>query len=183
MGMTPEGLELLVAAIARTTPGCGLATLVAIDGGAAAGKTTLAAALAERLPASEVVHTDDLLDGWDDQFGFWPRLRGDVLEPLAAGRAGRYRRYDWAASRFGPEIGVPVDTRTLIIEGVSAIEACGAWADFRILVDVERSERERRWRQRDGSLDANAMRWLDCEDSYFASRRVEADWVIGRPVG
>jgi hypothetical protein len=183
MGMRPEELELLVAAIARTTPGCGLATVVAIDGGAAAGKTTLAATLAERLPGCEVVHTDDLLDGWDDQFGFWPRLRDDVLEPLAAGRAGRYRRYNWAAGRFGPEISVPVDTRTLIIEGVSAIEACGARTDFRILVDVDRSERERRWRQRDGGLDANATRWLDREDSYFASRRLVANWVIGRAIG
>ena len=57
----------------------------------------------DRGATAEVVQTDFLLDGWDDQFGFHDRLRADVLAPLAAGRPGRFARYDWHAGRFGPD--------------------------------------------------------------------------------
>ena len=47
------------------------------------------------------MHTDDLLDGWDDQLTFWDRLEEQVLEPLRHGRPGRYQRYLWHRRRFG----------------------------------------------------------------------------------
>ena len=93
-------LAELVERIRAAEPRCGQVRVVAVDGGAAAGKSSLAAALADRLDGAAVLSTDLLLDGWEGQFGFWPRLRTGVLEPLAAGRPGSYRRFDWHAMRF-----------------------------------------------------------------------------------
>jgi uridine kinase len=70
-----------------------------------------------------VVHTDDLLDGWDDQFTFWARLEERVLGPLRAGRPAGYQRYLWHRRRFG---GAPVTVPAagvVIVEGVSAARA------------------------------------------------------------
>jgi uridine kinase len=149
--------------------------VVAIDGGSGAGKTTLAAELAARLPDSRVVHTDDLLDGWADQFGFWPRLRTQVLAPLLAGQAATFVRYDWVAGRFGDVVSVEPG-QFLLIEGVSAIAACGASAGLRILLDVPRAERERRGQRRDGvTLSAEWLRWFEAEERFFAENPPQAD--------
>ena len=85
----------------------GTVRLVAVDGPSGAGKTTfaerLAAALREGDTRVAVVHTDDLLDGWADQFTFWPRLESGVLRPLARGVEGRHPVYDWARGSFGTD--------------------------------------------------------------------------------
>ncbi|HEX8079673.1 MAG TPA: hypothetical protein VF557_05650 [Jatrophihabitans sp.] len=158
------GLAELVEA---AEPRCGLVQVVAVDGGAAAGKSSLAAALAEELRGSAVLSTDAMLDGWAGQFSFWPRLRQDVLEPLAAGRPGSYRRYDWHAMRFAETVPVPVP-RVLLVEGVSAITACAGRLSVAIFLDVAREERERRWIERDGPLRAPWRDWLDNEDRFFS---------------
>lgn len=100
----------------------GRTRLVAVDGPSGAGKTAFAARLADALAAVgsgrvPVVHTDDLLDGWDDQLTFWPRLEESVLAPVRAGRAGAYHRYSWVRRRFLPQP-VPVPAApVLILEG------------------------------------------------------------------
>lgn len=164
-----RGRELsdVVARVLASPARCGAVRVVAIDGGAASGKTTLADRLADALGDAAVVHTDDLLDGWDDQFGFWPRLVAQVLVPLAEGRPARYQRYDWVAGRFGDGIEL-APSRVLVVEGVSAIAACAEHASVRLLLDVPRSERERRWVERDGPLSGKALTWLAREDDFFA---------------
>jgi uridine kinase len=101
-------------------PRLGPVRLVAVDGPSGAGKTVFAARLAAAAGGVPVVHTDDLLDGWDDQFTFWTRLEESVLAPLRAGRPGRYERYLWHRRRFG---GAPVavpPAGIVLLEGVSA---------------------------------------------------------------
>lgn len=170
----------VVSALARrvlaSTPSCGPVRLLAIDGGAASGKTTLAGACAAAVPGAALLHTDDLLDGWSDQFTFWPRLHEEVLAPLADGRAAVHRTYDWVVGRFTSEVelGVP---DVLVVEGVSAIAACGRFASVRVLLDVPRAERERRWIARDGALSTEARQWLDNEDRFFAEWLAPADVV------
>lgn len=155
--------------------------MIAIDGGAASGKTSLATEVARQLPGTSILHTDELLDGWSGQFTFWPRLRADVLEPLAAGRPGRYQRYDWTAGRFGGSIPVPVP-HTLIIEGVSAIEACGPWLSLGLFLDVPRQVRARRWTERDGPEQPEWRAWLDNEDAYFAADHPSSATVLRLPM-
>jgi uridine kinase len=117
--MTTENFADLAAAIAKLPPRLGDVRLVAVDGPSGAGKSLFADRLGEQL-GSPVVHTDDLLDGWDDQFAFWARLEEKVLGPLRHGRPAEYQRYLWHRGTFGgkPRVVPPADV--VLLEGVSS---------------------------------------------------------------
>lgn len=176
MNGRPDLAELATLAGERP-PRCGKVRVLAVDGGAAAGKSTVAGLLAARLPGAAVLHTDDLLEGWAGQFGFHHRLREQVLAPLAAGLPGRYRRYDWIAGRFGDEVTVEVPD-VLIVEGVSALCGCTGYSCLDIFVDVPRAVRERRWIARDGDPQPEWQTWLDREDRYFAGHSLPVGTVV-----
>lgn len=97
--------------------------LVAIDGPAGSGKTTLAAALADAAATAgltvAVVPTDDVLRGWDGLDELGPRLLDEVVAPLRAGRDGAYRRYDWHTRALAETVVVPV-VDLVVLEGVGS---------------------------------------------------------------
>ena len=165
-------------------PRLGPVRLVAIDGPSGAGKTRLAERLGGRLSAP-VVHTDDLLDGWDDQFGFWARLEEQVLEPLRHGRAARYLRYDWLLGTFaGPPVRLePADV--VLLDGVSsARRAIRPELSAALFVTAPPRLRLARAMARDGRHDvayrAYLERWRTAEDRHFAEEATAAyaDLVI-----
>lgn len=98
--------------------------MLAVDGPSGSGKSTLAGKIVAELGGRGVrvvlVSTDEFAT-WDEPVSWWPRLETGVLEPLRAGRPGRYRRVDWAggAPRPGEEIEIPVP-EVLLLEGVSS---------------------------------------------------------------
>jgi uridine kinase len=125
--MTVESFSALATLVLARPARLGGTRLVAVDGPSGVGKSVFAGHLADAIRRDgvevPVVHTDDLLDGWADQVTFWPRLEEWVLEPLRAGRAGGYRRYDWHRGRFGQEwIPVP-PAPVVLVEGVTAARA------------------------------------------------------------
>ncbi|NUT33833.1 MAG: hypothetical protein HOV79_12255 [Hamadaea sp.] len=151
--------------------------LVAVDGQSGAGKTTFAAELAAAIAAAgataHVVHTDDLLDGWDDQFTFWDRLAEQVIGPLRAGRRAAYRRYDWIAERFVDDLTEIPAADVVIIEGVSTARAAmREVADLTIFIGVPVEVAWARLRARDP---AEAMPFLEVwkarEVGHFAADR------------
>ncbi|QIX28785.1 hypothetical protein ncot_13810 [Nocardioides sp. JQ2195] len=94
--------------------------LICIDGPAGSGKTTLATALAEAVPGAVLLHMDDMYEGWsglNDDLG--PRLRDQVIAPLAAGEPGLFRRFDWHLDRFA-ELHVVPPSDLLVLEGVGS---------------------------------------------------------------
>jgi uridine kinase len=166
----------------------GRTRLVAVDGPSGAGKSVFAARLADALAGlpgggrPPVVHTDDLLDGWDDQLTFWSRLEECVLAPLRAGRPGAYRRYSWARRAFLPRpVPVPV-APVLLVEGVSAARAAAS-ADLTLAVFVTAPAPLRLTRavRRDGpEILPELRRWHLGERAHFAADRTEtrADLVV-----
>lgn len=105
-------------------PRLGEVRLVAIDGPSGSGKSVLADQVVAGLRRGGVraglVRTDDFAT-WDEPVSWWPRLVDGVLEPLAAGRPGRYRPMVWAGGIPKPSDPVTVEVPdVLVLEGVSA---------------------------------------------------------------
>jgi hypothetical protein len=102
---------------ARAAPGR-RTRVIGIDGISGSGKSGFARRLAAELGAS--VHgVDDLVPRWDGLAGSADLLAEWVLRPLAAGRPGRWRKYDWQADRPGEWAGIePADF--LVVEGCCA---------------------------------------------------------------
>jgi uridine kinase len=150
----------------------GTVRLVAVDGPSGSGKSWFAERLAKELDAP-LVHTDDLLDGWADQFTFWSRLEELVLDPLRHGRPARYERYLWHRHRFG---GRPVRIEVadaVLVEGVSsARRVIRPELSLAAFVTAPADLRWRRALARDGGDDvafrAYLERWRVAEDRHFA---------------
>jgi uridine kinase len=163
-------------------PSCGPVRIVAVDGPSAAGKSTFGAELSSALGGAPVVHSDDFPVPWDgDPLAWWPPLTALVLEPLSAGRAGRFRRYDWRHGTYAEETEIPV-APVVVIEGVGAARA-EAPAAFRIWVEAPYDVRRRRAAERGDDLDA-WDHWAGAEAKLFAADRTRerADLVIdGNP--
>jgi uridine kinase len=150
----------------------GRSRLVLVDGPSGAGKTMYAQELAVVLgPDVEVVHTDDLLDGWDDQFTYWERLERQVLAPLRRGEPGRYQRYDWHAGAFDPEWITVEPAAVVIIEGVGAARAEGRrWASLTVYVDAAPAVCQARTLARDGADVEPYLRiWRKREAEHFGA--------------
>jgi uridine kinase len=169
-----ERFEDLAAEIGGRPARLGTVRLVAIDGPSGAGKTTFASRLAAGLVAGgnqvELVHTDDLLDGWVDQFTFWPRLDSGVLAPLARGEPGSHPVYDWVGGSFGREVVVPVPDVLVVEGGTSARAEAYPRLSFSIFLTADRDLRLRRVLARDGpAVEVPLRRWMAAEDEYFAA--------------
>ncbi|MGA2469636.1 MAG: hypothetical protein ABSG64_02980 [Solirubrobacteraceae bacterium] len=180
-----DAVELVVALIAGVAaPPPMSCKVLAIDGPGGSGKSTLAARVAEQLGGVPVIETDNFAS-WINALDWYPRLVEQVLEPLAAGRAARYQRYDWDTQRLGEWHDVRPG-EYLIIEGVSSSRlAFRPYLAASVWVETARPERLRRGLERDGQ-DALALwqDWMAAEDDYIAREHPErhADLVVsGQP--
>jgi len=184
----------LAAEVLRRPPRLGRTRLVCVDGPSGAGKSAVADQLAVALaalttPPVPVVHTDDLLDGWDDQLTFWSRLERQVLVPLRAGVPGHHRVYDWELRRFGEAwLTVPV-APAVLLEGVSAARAqIRPEASLTVFVTAPTRLRQARVLARDGeALRPYLENWRRGEDRHFTADATahHADLIIdtGLPGG
>jgi energy-coupling factor transporter ATP-binding protein EcfA2 len=99
----------------------GRPAIVAVDGRSGSGKSTFARLLHEAMPASAIVHTDDV--AWQEPYFAWaPLLARGVLEPLRAGRAVAYRPPAWEARERDGHIAVPAGLELVIVEGVGSAQ-------------------------------------------------------------
>ncbi|MFC7757699.1 uridine kinase [Catellatospora bangladeshensis] len=166
-----EDVTMLLAA----PPRLGRSRLVLVDGPSGAGKTFYAGRLAEDLSGSgrsvATVHTDDLLDGWDDQFTYWSRLERQVLAPIRHGAPGGYHPYDWHLRRFGTEWVTVWPADVVLVEGVGCGRAEGrAWASLTVYVYAPAAVRRARSIVRDGPAMQPALReWRRREAIHFAA--------------
>jgi uridine kinase len=169
-----ESFAALAARILDRPPRLGPVRLVAVDGPSGAGKSRFATHLADAAGALPVVHTDDLLDGWADQFTFWERLEAWVLHPLRQGRAATYRPYRWDSQTFDGEPVTVEPAAAVLLEGVTAArQTIRPELSFAVFVTAPADLRWQRVIARDGRDDvafrAYLERWRVNEDEHFAA--------------
>jgi len=165
--------------------------VVAIDGHGTAGKSTIAARIADATGAA-LVHTDDFFQGLPAapatgqptprrpmrQYYDWRRIRAQALEPLRARRQVAFRRFDWrrGAGLDGLVTVAPADL--ILLEGVfSAAPELSDLVDRSVFVDTPEQERLRRLRAQVTPDDWDAD-WLVAQQSYFRLTRPAASFDL-----
>lgn len=153
--------------------------LVAIDGPAGSGKTTLAGQVAG-LGAGFVVHLDDLYPGWDGLRELDPLVLR-LLGPLAQGMTGYYRRWDWDDSEYRETHHVD-PAPLLVLEGVgSGNRAWRPLISTLVWVEARPEIRLARGLERDGvAVREKWLRWMADEEQLFEAEgtRSAADLVV-----
>jgi uridine kinase len=162
--------------------------LVAIDGDAAAGKTTLAGNLAEKMGAMGTVNVIPM-----DHF-FLPkelrtksrlaepggnvhyeRFKSEILIPLLAGRPFAYRPFDCAVMDFGEEIFI-TPTEFTIIEGSYAHHPAVSKAyTLKIFLEIDPETQMNRIKTRNGPVMAEKFQniWIPMEKAYQAAFNIK----------
>ncbi|MBL1096611.1 uridine kinase family protein [Streptomyces coffeae] len=179
----PGTLDALARRLRALPPSCGAVRVVAVDGHAGSGKTTLAGRLAAALGGAPVLHTDDLATH-DELFGWAGRLRRDVLGPLARGTAARYAPYDWVERRFAAQRRRLDPAPVVLLEGVgSGRRAVRPYLAHLLWMDLPDHLAWRRGELRDGpELSAFWDGWRHAERLHFAAdpSRPHADTLVGQ---
>ncbi len=157
--------------------------LIAIDGRCAAGKTTFAAALSEKL-SCPVFHLDDFFLRPEQQMTErrckpggnvdHERFLDEVLLPLYNGSAISYRPYDCHSRSLKPTVSVPA-CKVAVIEGTYA--CCPSlydYYDLRLFLDVEPSVQKERLLARASQKWADFQnKWIPLEEQYHQAFSVK----------
>ena len=164
--------------------------LLAIDGRCAAGKTTLAAQLAEEWDCN-VVHMDDFYLPFRDRTperlaqpgGHMDldRLREEVLRPLRAGSSVRYRPYDCHADRWLPSRFLDWAKPTVVEGSYSGHPALSGLYDAGVFPDISPEAQLKRLKARDAdAVHAFLTAWIPREEQYFSACEIRdrCDLVI-----
>ena len=159
--------------------------VLAIDGPAGSGKSTLASEIARAFAGTydiEVIHLDELYNGWDDALS--EELFLQISQLIAAQRAGKATDlaiYDWSAAAFSGSREVKA-VQLLIIEGVgSSNHLLHANLTTSIWLDIDQSIGLARVLERDGDeIRDEMLKWQKMESEYFARdlTRERADFIL-----
>ena len=152
--------------------------IIAIDGPAGAGKTTLASTVFLALSphiSTTVIHMDELYSGWENAIGdeltkslTWVTSCHKAKKPLL------YSSFNWAANEFADPKSHP-STHLLILEGVASAQiaveeslATSIWLDLDPLIGYQRVI------ERDGEKISREMtQWLVMQEQHFAADRTK----------
>lgn len=153
-------------------------TVIAIEGGSASGKSTLATALTE-VYAPAVIHMDDFflrpeqrtparmaeVGGNLDR----ERFAEEVLAPLGRGETVRYRRFDCSVGLLGEAVAVPQNQLTVIEGAYSMHPAFGEYYDLALFLDVAPDTQKARIERRNTPALAHRFftEWIPKENAYF----------------
>ena len=199
--MSQPSLSDLVSLLQRRQPVSGATRIVLIDGPAGSGKTTLANRLSVALGGQEsagpgtydpdnptpddapvqILHGDDMYEGWGGLPILDRILVDQILEPLSRGLGGEFFMWDWLREERTHLIRVP-QRPYLIIEGVGVAQrAARPLSSMVIYVDAPWPERLRRGLERDGeALRPQWEAWHETEDEFLYAEGAKhaADAVV-----
>lgn len=165
---------------------------VSIDGRCAAGKTTLAGALAS-VTGGGVIHMDDffLPSGLrtaarlEEPGGnvHYERFAEEVLPALESGGPFSYRRFDCGSMQPGEVRKVPEGALRIVEGAYSCHPRFSDYMSVRVFCDVPPAEQRRRILERNGEAALNVFleKWIPMEERYLTTYRIRerADIVMG----
>ena len=178
--MDYERLSSLIAVEMAQKP----SLLVAIDGRCGAGKTTVAAKLADEFDWN-VIHTDDFFlppekrtperlstPGGNIDI---ERFIDEVIVPLKSGMAFSYRPYDCHTDTFKTPVQVTPKKLTVIEGSYSCHPEIVDSYGLRVFVDIDPKPQLERITARNGEAAARVFesRWIPLEEKYFAAYAVK----------
>lgn len=167
-------------------------SIIAIDGKAASGKTTLARQLALILNA-EVIHMDDFflptelrtMSRLTEPGGniHYERFKTEVLPGLTQKKPFAYHRFDCSKMQLGEIRNIAV-SRWRIVEGAYSLHPVfGDYADLKVFFDISPTEQMKRICKRNGEEMAQIFvnRWIPMEEKYIKTFdiKAKADIIIG----
>ena len=164
--------------------------IIAIDGGSASGKTTLASALEKKYDAT-VLHMDDFFLTPDmrtkkrlSEVGgnvSWERFEKEVLIPISQGKEISYRAFDCKTGSFKDTI-VITPRKLVIVEGAYSMHPrLSGYYDFSVFLDIDKdTQRERVLKRNSDTCGAFFEKWIPMEDNYFEKTNIKnrCDLVI-----
>jgi uridine kinase len=167
--------------------------IIAIDGRASSGKTTLSRQLATVLEAQEI-HMDDFFLPVNLRTSarlaeaggnvHYERFKQEVLPNLRKSAGFRYRKFDCSKMALGDER-VISPGKWRIVEGAYSLHPeFGDYADLKLFFDIAPEEQMKRIRKRNGEKQAAvfASRWIPLEENYINQTGVirRVDLILGR---
>ena len=168
--------------------------IVALEGGSASGKTTLAAILAA-VYGCNVFHMDDFFLRPEQrtnerlsQIGGnidYERFGEEVLAPLLKNEAVNYKPFDCSMQTFAESITVSPN-RLTVVEGVYSMHpAFGEYYDLSVFLKIDPVNQKERILVRNSPAFAKRFfeEWIPLEDVYFAKTKIleRADLVLPIP--
>jgi uridine kinase len=179
-------LEKIIAIPDPKTP-----RVIAIDGRAAAGKTTIATILSAVLKA-DVIRMDDFFlppglrtpERYAQSGGniHYERFCLEVLPFLKQAKEFSYRSFSCKTNSFTESRLIQSDLWRIVEGSYSNHPKFGNYADFKVFCDVSPEEQMQRIIKRNGESMAGTFqtKWIPLENKYFATGRIKekADLVI-----
>lgn len=162
-----------------TLPQKEVPTVVAIEGGSASGKTTLARLL-EDLYGCTVFHMDDFFlrpeqrtpDRLAEIGGNLDRERflEEVLRPLGQGKPVCYRPFDCATGALLPPVTVTPEKLTVIEGAYSMHPSLASHYDLSVFLDIDPAYQKKRILERNSPAFAKRFfeEWIPLEQRYFS---------------
>ncbi|CAN2191497.1 Udk Uridine kinase [Candidatus Nanopelagicaceae bacterium] len=159
--------------------------IIAIDGPAGAGKTTLAEHLSAALSLKYkclTIHMDDLYNGWNNAFDH------HLTDALIGAAAAHHKNqkfslsfFDWARNEYRPAMEIP-QAELLILEGVGSSQLMvRPYLSASIWIDIDANKGLERVIARDGEAISHPMQnWLDLQEQHFLANDSQnaADFVL-----
>ena len=158
--------------------------IIAIDGRCAAGKSTLAERLKEKMSCC-VIHMDDFFlrpeqrtpQRYREPGGNvdYERFLEEVLKPLHENRPFSFRPYDCKRQLLAEPVSIVPDSVTVIEGSYSCHPVLWDFYDLRIFLTINKEEQLRRIRYRNGE-EATIIfqnKWIPLEEFYFKTYNIE----------
>ncbi len=157
---------------------------LAIEGGSASGKTTLAEQLLQRYDCN-IFHMDDFFlkpfqrtpERLAEAGGNVDRERffEEVLRPLSEGKSVAYRRYDCKTATLLPPTVIAPKKLTVVEGAYSMHPALSAYYDLSIFLEIEPEVQRQRILRRNGAEQAVRFfeEWIPMERHYFEKTAVK----------